>query len=150
MTATDKFKGFFEPIAASAPGVIYTQMSDADRVDRWLADSRSEETYPGVFVLRPKYSGSYDAVMTAYFDVVYYVFVRGALDDYELQDEAYQTAEKIVQHITQEIQHKAYEGECFFDFNNFKAEPVAYQLMDAAWGYEVRMRVGFVVNDILC
>jgi hypothetical protein len=150
MTVTDKFWFFFKPIAESAPGVVYTQMSDADRVDRWMADSRSEDTYPGVFVLRPKYTGSNDAVMTAYFDVVFYVFVRGDLDDYAMQDDAYQIAELIVQYIGKEVNHKSHEGECFFDFNSFKPEPVAYQMIDSAWGYEVRMKIGLLVNDIFC
>jgi len=150
MTITDRFWSFFQPIAQSADGVIYTQISDADRIDRWITDSASQDTYPGVFCLRPRYNGSDDAVMTTYFDVVFYVFVRGALDDYDAQDEAYTKAEEIVQHIVMELTHKKFDGECFFDFNKFKTEPVAYQVIDSVWGYEVRLQLGLIANDILC
>lgn len=149
-TPTDKFWAFFEPIVTAVPGVVYTGMSDGDRMDRFWADSRSEDTYPGVFVMRPKYKGSYDAVMTTYFTTTFYVMCQGDLNDYLSQDAAYHQSEEIVQQIEMAVQHKAYEGKCFFNFEDFYAEPIIYQMSDSAWGYEVKMKIGLIVNDIMC
>jgi hypothetical protein len=149
-TATDRFKEFFLPICEAAPGVIYTAMSDADRLDRFWAESRSEGVYPGVFVLRPKYKGWGEDLLIAYFDVIFYVFCEGDLNDYDSQDAAYKQAEEIVTHIAKELQHAGYEKRCFYTFADFKAEPVLYETVDSVWGYEVKVNFGLLVNDIVC
>lgn len=149
-TPTDKFNDFFMPICENTPGVMYSQMSDADRMDRFSAESRSGEVYPGVFVLRPKYRGSEDGLMIAYFETIFYVFCKGDLNDFESQDAAYQQAEEIVTHIGRELQHAGYAKDCFYSFNDFKAEPVIYQMPDSVWGYEVKVKIGLLVNDVMC
>ena len=52
---TKEFWNYFKPLCEQVEGIVYTTLSDGDRMERFLADSRSEDTYPGVFCLRPKY-----------------------------------------------------------------------------------------------
>jgi hypothetical protein len=150
MTATEKFWAFFKPIAQATPNVKYVMLSDADNMDRWLSDSRSEDTYPGVFVLRPRYKGSYDATMVTYFDVIFYVLTRGDLDSYEHQDEAFTISEAIATHILQQIQHIGFNYGCFYSFENTVVEPIIYRQHDAAWGYEIKLKIGLQANEIFC
>lgn len=155
MTPTDKFWAYFEPILEaqqSQHDVVKIQLSDADRMDRFVADSRSEDVYPGIFVMRPFYSGQLvdNALIYANFKVKFYVFLRGDLADYASQDTAYAGAEAIVQDIVKQVHHDARAWQVSFDMNSFKAEPVAYFVLDAAWGYEVELKIGIVVNELLC
>lgn len=155
MTPTEKFWAYFEPILQAQQaehGVVKIQLSDADRMDRFVADSRSEDVYPGIFVMRPFYSGQLvdNALIYTNFRVRFYVFLRGELDSYPSQDAAYTSAEQIMQDIVKQVHHDARAWQVSFDINSLKAEPVAYFVLDAAWGYEVEMKIGIVANDILC
>ena len=149
-TPTDKFKEFFLPICEAAPGVVFVQMSDAERMDRFSAESRSEDVYPGVFVLRPKIRGFEDGIMIGYFETIFYVFCQGDLNDFESQDAAYNQAEEIVTNIGKELQHAGFEKRCFYTFNDFRAEAVIYQMPDSVYGYEVKVKIGLQVNDVMC
>ncbi|MCA0229879.1 MAG: hypothetical protein LCH91_05405 [Bacteroidetes bacterium] len=153
MTATTKFEEYFSPILEeqkAANGVAKIQFSDADRMDRYIADSRSEDVYPGIFVMRPKYSGSLmdKAIMYSIFFVQFYVFVGGQLDNDASQDDAYNLSESIVSEIVKKVFADYREWKVYFDFNSLQVEPVAYFVLDAAWGYEVKMKIGIQVGDV--
>jgi len=155
MTATDKFWAYFSLILEAqraAHGVVKIQLSDADRMDRFVTDSRSEDVYPGIFVMRPFLKGKTtdNAMLFGNFKTKFYVFVKGDLDSYESQDAAYQLAETIAQDIVKQVQHDSRTYKCYFDLNTLKMEPVAYFVLDAAWGYEVEMTIGVTVNEIFC
>ena len=153
-TATNRLWNIFAPIAAAAPQVVYVMMSDAYRLDRWAADSRSEDVYPGVFLMRPRYVGTLD--MQAEFEVVFYVLVWGSLAlhqdadaAYNEQDAAYHQAEIIVTNIIQSLVHLGYEAKINYD-KRYNIEPIIYQEVDSVWGYEVKLRFGIPANDLIC
>jgi hypothetical protein len=150
MTPTERFWAYFREIAAVDLGGLYCQMSDADRLDRLTADSVSSDVFPGIFFMRPKQQG-YDensGLLCIQFDALFYVFVKGDLADYESQDAAYHTAELLITQLLRVLWNDSKEYKILFSLASYRAEPVAYQLMDACWGYEVRLRVGLPVNDL--
>lgn len=155
MTPTDKFWAYLLPILQTTQptrGVKYIGMSDADRLDRYLSDQRSEETYPGIFVIRPEYRGSFAdrANMFANFDTKIYVFCKAKAYDFTDQDQNYDLAEQICTDIVQLIQHDAFEGKCLFELNNAEWKPFIYNSTDSAVGYELNIKIGLWMNDVLC
>lgn len=152
-TPTNKFWAYLGPILKAAKGVEYVQLSDADRMDRINSDSRSRISYPAIFVIRPKYQGfdQNNGIVAAMFNVIFYVFCKAKPSDFELQDMAFEQAEQILGEVEQVIYHDSKTYNCLFDINSWQVEPVAYAIaVDAVWGYEVRMRLGIICNEILC
>lgn len=134
-------------------GIVYIQMSDSNGMDRLLGDSRSEDVYPGIYVVRPKYAGQLvdNHLMLARFDLILYVFVQGKPDSYESEDAAYAQAEKIVSQIVNKLQHDRFAGQNYMDFDTIRMEPVMYTTgMDSTYGYELKLKLGLAANQIFC
>lgn len=151
MTSTQKFWEYLKPILEDAePQTV--MLSDADRMDRLIESSRSEQMYPAVFVMRPAYQGQKmdNAVLVAMFHVQLFVLCRGTLDDYASQDAAYQQSEEILELIVQALQHDSLTYKCWFDFSGLKVEPVIYTTVDATYGYEVKLKCGIIANEQFC
>lgn len=149
-TPTERFWGYLEPTLQGIENVVYVQLSDGDRIDRLLADSQSQDVYPGVFVIRPKYGGMNENSGTLWhiFYTTAYVLVKASLSSYEDQDEAYAQAEVIATKMSNKIFQDSLESKVYFDFNSYTAEPVEYLTTDAAWGYEIKFKFGLPVNDL--
>lgn len=102
MTPTDNlFKSYLLPIMEAqkaANDVAYVEMSEGDGMDRMLEDSRSETVYPGIFLLRPKYTTRRidNFLLQAVFNTTFYVWVKGKLDDRVAQEAAYTKAKPSV------------------------------------------------------
>lgn len=133
-------------------GVVYTKMSDANGMQRMLEDGVSEDIYPGIFFFRPKVrlSRTDNHLVLSNFNVVFFVFVHGKLDDREIQDAAFAKAETIVTSIVQRLQLDERICVNFLDFNSVEFEPVSYLGSDAAYGYEVKMKIGLPSNQLFC
>lgn len=151
MTVTNAFWEYFKPILEETEPTSI-QMSDADRMDRLVENSRSEELYPAIFVMRPKYSGVKfdDAALVTMFNVRFFVLCQASLDDPTSQDLAYQQAEEIVQSVVQTLQHDSRSYKCYFDFSTFTAEPIIYTTVDATYGYEAILKCGIITNEQFC
>lgn len=156
-TPTDSiFWPYLEPLLErhrASGDITYIGMSDANGMDRLVESSRSEDVYPGIFVMRPKYIGNIidNAALIAQFDVLLFVFQNCQTDDYDNQDEAFNHAEYVVAEIVKDLQHHRFEGRNFFDFNSVRIEPVMYQTgVDSASGYELKLKLGLIANSILC
>jgi hypothetical protein len=134
-------------------GIEYIKMSDSNGMDRLLADSRSEDVYPGIYVLRPKYAGQLidNALMLARFDLTLFVFVRGDQDDYTKEDAAYEHAETVVGAIVRQLQHDKFVYKNYLDFDSIRIEPIMYMSgVDSAYGYELKMKLGLPANELFC
>ncbi|WP_254561799.1 hypothetical protein [Dyadobacter diqingensis] len=156
MTPTDNlFWDYIAPILETQKaekGVKYVKMSDGNGMDRLLEDSVSEDVYPGIFVLRPKYTTKYveSHILMVNFNTVFYVWCYPDKNDRESQDSAYTHAENIVATIINKLQHDERVCKNFLDFDSIQVEPVLYVSVDSAYGYEVKMKLGLVANHILC
>lgn len=157
MTPTDNiFWPYLLPILEeqkTTNGIVYIRMSDSNGMDRMLGDSRSEDVYPGIYVLRPKYTGQMieNALMIARFDLTLYAFVQGQPDDYELEDAAYAKAEMVVGAVVQRLQHDRFTYRNYMDFDSIRIEPIMYMSgVDAAYGYELKMKLGLAANEVFC
>lgn len=152
MTPTQRFYNYLQPILAATPGVATVTFSDGNRLDRLVESTVSREMYPACFFIRPKYQGhdENNGTLWARFSTIVYLFEKAALSDYAEQDAAYERCEAMVTSITQRLYHEAKLYRCLFDLNAFHAEPVEYQLLDSAWGYEVRLQIALPANDLWC
>ncbi|PQA59159.1 hypothetical protein [Siphonobacter curvatus] len=152
MTPTKRFWQYLKPILEAQHGVKYVKLSDGNRMDRLTADSVSTDVYPCVFAIRPKYQGT-DAnsgTLWARFSTILYIFEKADLNDYDDQDAAYDLSEFIATQIAQQLFHDSKDYRCLFDLNQYQAEPVEYQMLDAAWGYEVKLTISLPANDLFC
>ncbi|WP_266364182.1 hypothetical protein [Tellurirhabdus rosea] len=148
-TATQLFWSYFEPIAQATPGVNKVLLSDGDRMDRLVADSRSEDLYPVVFLLRPRWTGREMGGMdVAAFDVRFFVFVEASMAEDADQDRAYDDAERIASDIIRTIREGGRVYESVFDFDSLSIDPVRFVGMDTVWGVECRCKIGLAVNEI--
>ncbi|MCE7061250.1 hypothetical protein [Dyadobacter sp. CY343] len=150
-----KFWPYLSPILEAqkaANGVMYVEMSDANGLDRMMADSRSEDVYPGIFVFRPKYTTQLieNHLLVVNFNTQFYAWCKAGLDDRDEQDAAFDKAETILSAIIEKLQHDAREYRNYLDFNSISVEPVVYLGADAAYGYEVKMKLGLPANEIFC
>ncbi len=156
MTPTDDiFKPYLMPILEAqkvANGVTYVEMSEGNGMDRMLEDSRSENVYPGIFVLRPKWRTRRieNHILMVEFSTVFYVWCHGELDEREAQEQAYNKAETIVTAIIEKLQHDSRTYQNFLDFDSIQAEPVVYLGVDATYGYEVKLKLGLEANELFC
>lgn len=149
MSPTNIYWQYFRPIAEGIAQVKTVKLGDGGTVDRMTADSRSEDLYPCVFSLRPKYklhdNGAHQYL--AFFDVVFFVFVPADLDDYASQNAAFNEAEQIALTILQ--QFKADNNQhCLIDVNTIICDPVSLMTVDAVYAYEVRCKLGLEIAPI--
>lgn len=157
MTATDDlFWPYLLPILEEQKtenGITYIQMSDSNGMDRMLTDSRSEDVYPGIYVLRPTYAGSMvdNSLMIARFNLTLFTFIHSKMDEYSLVDAAFAKAEKTIGDIIKRLQHDRFSWKNYMDFDSIRIEPVMYMSgVDAACGYELNMKLGLPANEIFC
>lgn len=151
MTSTQQFWAYFKPILEDTEAQTVL-LSDADRMDRLIESSRSEEIYPAIFVMRPGYRGLKveNAALVAMFNVQLFVLCQGNIDNYDSQDAAFQQSEEIAELIVQALQHDSLTYKCWFDFSSLKMEPVVYTTVDATYGYEVMLKCGIIANEQFC
>lgn len=133
-------------------GVVYAQMSDGNGMDRMIEDTVSELVFPGIFVFRPKWSLQRveNHILMTNFNTQLYVWCKGKLDDRAAQDEAFARAETIVSSIILKLQHDSRQYKNFLDFDSVTSEPVVYLGAEAAYGYEVKLKLGLESNEIFC
>lgn len=148
---TQRFTAYLTPLLQSIAGVQYVGLSDGARIDRLLAESVSRPIYPCAFMIRPKYAGTdtKSGILWHRFHAIIYIFAQGSTSDYESQDAAYDTSERIATEALQKVFQDSLVYKCLFDFNDFQAEPIEYQTgVDATYGYEVKCVIGLPVNDL--
>lgn len=156
MTPTDSiFWPYISPILEAEKaknGVVYIQISDGNGMDRLMEDTVSEDVYPGIFVFRPQYSTKKieGHLLVAEFNTVFYVWCKEPDNTREDQDAAYKNAETIVTSIIQKLHHDSIEYKNYLEFDSIRMEPVMYVGVDAAYGYEVKMRLGLAANHLFC
>ena len=156
MTPTDSlFWPYLSPIFEAEKaknGVIYIQMSDGNGLDRLVEDTVSENVYPGIFVFRPQYSTKKieGHLLVSDFNTVFYVWCKEENNEREDQDKAYNQAETIVTSIIQKLHHDSLKYKNYLDFDSIRMEPVMFVGTDAAYGYEVKMRLGLAANNLFC
>lgn len=134
-------------------GIEYIQMSDANGMDRLLADSRSENIYPGIFVLRPKYAGVMvdNAMMLARFEATVLCFKRAKIDDYDQEDAALDFTEQVLSDVVKDLVHDMRQYKNYLDFDSLRMEPVMYNTgVDAGYGYELKIKLALPANHIFC
>jgi hypothetical protein len=152
MTCTGQFWEFFRPLAESVPGVTTVKRSGGDKMDRLLAASRAEDIYPAIFLLRPKYSiennGADNSV--AWFDATYYVICSGQMDEDEAEDLAFDQAEQMATELSVNIREQADDYLVLIDpAAKIFMEPISLITSEATFGYEVRFRIGLMVNSTI-
>jgi hypothetical protein len=148
---TEQFWEYLEPILTDLPGVAKVMLSDAERMDRLSAASRSEDIYPAIFVMRPRYRGE-DANTGVYvwqFWATLYIFLTAPLDDDAAQDTAYTQAEGMAMTLLRRLNMDGKAYNAMFDMNSFEAEPVIYKTLDATFGYEIKFKFGLFANELV-
>lgn len=157
MTPTDNiFWPYLLPILEEQKtenGIQYIKLSDSNGMDRMLADSRSEDVYPGIYVLRPKYAGQLieNALTVARFDLTLFVFIQADHSNYTNEDAAYSYAEKVVGAVVKQLQHDRFVSKNYMDFDSIRIEPIMYMSgVDSAYGYELKMKLGLPANEVFC
>ena len=151
MTATDIFWDYFQPIARDIADVRHVSLSDGDRMERLIANSVSENIYPAVFVLRPKYrpfdtgAGHFYAI----FDVTFFVFCQSNVGETDSQDIAFDQAETIALAVLHQLRqdHLATE-KVDFEYGSAHMEPVTMMTLDSTQGYEVKLKLGLEAYQI--
>lgn len=149
MSPTNIYWDYFKPIAEAIEGVTTVKFGDGATIDRMTADSRSEDIYPCVFGLRPKYKLHDNGAQQylAFFESVFFVFVPAPLDDYEAQDAAYDQAESIALAILQQFKLDNNQ-QCLIDINTVTCEPVSLMTVDPVNAYEVRCKLALEIAPI--
>ncbi|WP_020603139.1 hypothetical protein [Spirosoma spitsbergense] len=149
MTCTNLFWDFFKPLAQSVPGVNTVSQSGGDKMDRLIANSRSEDLYPAVFLLRPKYSTEDNGagLSMAWFDATFYVVCAGNMSDELDEDRAFDEAEQMATGIAATIRSQEDNYTVLIDpLAKTFMEPVSMVTLEASYGYEVRFRIGLMIN----
>lgn len=150
MTCTDTFWKFFKEQAEAVPGVNTVNRSGGDKMDRLLASSRSEDIYPACFLLRPKYSvGDNGAGATvAWFDAMFYLVCQTDTASDEAEDAAFDEAEQMATVLWAMIRNQQDDYRVYIEpETKIFLEPVTLVGVDATAGYEVKIRVGLMVNQ---
>lgn len=131
-------------------GVVYIKMSDGNGMDRMIADSASENVYPAIFTMLPKYTTKKieNHILLVEFNTLFYVWVRPDENTEEAQDQAYAKAEKIATQIIKRLQRENRSYQNFMEFDSIHMEPVLHLSMDAVYGYEVRLRLELPGNEL--
>lgn len=149
-TPTDRFWAYLEPILKNISGVEFIQLSDGNRMDRLISSSVSLNTYPCIYVIRPKVRGfdTNSGTVWKKFQTIIYIFEKADLSDYEDQDRAYSLAERMGTELDTHLFKESKTYKCLYDMNEFEAEPIEYQTLDAAFGYEIKCSFCLPVNDL--
>ncbi|GAB3790205.1 hypothetical protein GCM10028818_59990 [Spirosoma horti] len=152
MSATKELWDYLKPTCEQVEGVVYTMLSDGNRWERVLADSRSTDVYPGVFCLRPKYklvNNGAEQVL-GWFDVTFFIFCHcKRLGDYEAEDAAFDEAERIALDIYKLLEAQDGKEILFDEGKPLLMEPVSWITIDAVYGYEVKVKFALPVNSVL-
>lgn len=130
--------------------VAYIKLSDGNGMDRMIADSASETVYPAIFTMLPKYTTKKieNHLLMVEFNTLFYVWCHPEQSSEQAQDQAYAQAEKIATEIIKKLQKDNREYKNFLEFDSIHMEPVLHLSMDAAYGYEVRLRLGLAGNEL--
>lgn len=152
MTATDVFWDYLKPKCLSIDGVVYAELSDAERLDRMREDSVSQVIYPGIFVIRPRYKGSDNnaGYLQAKFDTLLYISVKTESNDRASEDAGLDLAEIISIELEKLIRHSPEFDEGNFEFSSWTAEPIKFLGLDSCVGYEVRFTLKLDVSSVFC
>lgn len=152
MTATDVFWDYLKPKCLSIEGVVYTELSDAERLDRMREDSVEKVIYPGIFVIRPRYKGADNnaGYLQAKFDALLYVSVKTDANDRASEDEGFELAERISVDLEKLIRHSPEFDEGNFEFSSWQAEPIKFLGLDSSVGYEIRFTLKLDVSSVFC
>ncbi len=157
MTATETFKEFIGNIVAQLPAIKTVIHSDGEGIDAFLSNSENE--YPALCFVRPNYkhfdNGSYGYY--TYFDVSMFCFAKTQITDYGTDDALarsqgdFDAAEQIVTDIAKKLNQYNRERVIPIEFslNDWAAEPVQSMNTDAAYGYNVRFRIGLPTSNQL-
>ena len=152
-TCTTSFWNFFNPLAGSVPGINTVNRSGGDKMDRLLSISRSQDIYPAAFLLRPKYSleDNGAGLSIAWFDATYYVICVGDMSSDVDEDVAFDEAERLATAICAKIQQSPdTDYKVIIDpAQKIFLEPITMVTLEASYGYEVRIKVGLMVNSEL-
>ena len=141
----------------AVPEIKYCEMSDgANALDKWEADSRGQDVYPGVYLLRPKYSPrrSRSGIMLCVFSYQFRVGVQRHNDNAASANSALNEAETYAAKIQSNMLHWAethYGGIMKeYIYQNELYEPMRLTELDPdyVWGYEVSGQVGIPVHDL--
>ncbi|GAB3753976.1 hypothetical protein [Spirosoma pomorum] len=150
-TATKLFEDYFKSTAEGIDGVQSVRQSDGKSMERLLAASVNEAIYPAVFVMRPKYKPFNNGAeqYVAFFEVVFYVFCQCDQSDEASEDAAFDQAETVALAILKQMRLDHQEtDQVEFDYNTAVLEPVSMMTLDSTKGYEVKLNIGLVANDI--
>lgn len=150
MTCTEQFWQYFKAVAESVPGVGTVHRSGGDKMDRLLANSHSEDIYPAVFLLRPKYNleDNGAGLTLAWFDATYYVICVGDMSDEADEDAAFDQAEQLATELSIKLYDHENEYGVYVDpSTRIFMEPVTMLTLEASYGYEVRFRIGLMANE---
>lgn len=122
-------------------------MADSERMDRFTSASVSQEVYPGMFFLRPKYKLLDNGASQTYavFESVFYVLVKAPQDDWDGQDNALNLAEDLGSTMVKKL-YDDLHGQ--FELKSVTMEPVLMVTLDFAMGYEVRCKLALETAGI--
>ncbi|UHG90108.1 hypothetical protein [Spirosoma oryzicola] len=150
-TATNIFWQYFRSVSENTENVLSVSQSNGERMERLLAASVNEPIYPAVFAMRPKYKPFDNGAdqYSIFFEAVFYVFCQSEQGNQESEDMAFDQAEAISLAILQQfkLDHQTTEG-VDFDYNTAHLEPVTMMTLDSTAGYEVKLKIGLVANDL--
>lgn len=152
-TCTTLFWDFFKPVAESVDGINTVNRSGGDKMDRLLGNSRSEDIYPAAFLLRPKYhiEDNGAGLSTAWFDTTFYVICVGDPSDEYDEDLAFDQAEELATDLAVKLQGAHETNHLVVAAPEVKVfmEPVSMVTLEASYGYEVKLRIGLMVNSVI-
>ncbi|KAB7728024.1 hypothetical protein F5984_19915 [Rudanella paleaurantiibacter] len=151
MIATTLLWEYFRPIAEGLDGVVYVGQSDAAKMERLVTESMTEEIYPAVFLMRPRYrpidNGADNQV--AEFNVIFYVLCQAVNDSEENVDAAFDQAEELALSILRQFRQDHRETAFVdFDYSSAMLEPIQMMTLDTAMGYEVKCKISLIANEI--
>ncbi|MGF7217479.1 hypothetical protein GGR92_003653 [Spirosoma lacussanchae] len=149
MTSTQQFWQFFKALADAVPGMKTVTRSGGDKMDRLLGSTRSEDIYPATFLLRPKYSLEENGagLVTAWFDATYYVLCSAQMGEEADEDSAFDEAERLASTLSVLIRQQEDGYKTLIDpMAKVFMEPIQMVNGEASFGYEVRQRIGLMVN----
>ena len=157
MTPTEKFWNYLQPIFVAQPGVVFADMSEAQQLEKWWAKSRSQNLYPGVFLLRPTIETIWNGTFVeGKANLIFYVMIKAQTKSEGSQAEALDQAEAIAVGVLKTIHHDSLaptpQKPVFYRLKS-KIEPVSYAetgMVDAVWGVEVRTELTLGLSDVLC
>ncbi len=163
MTPTEKYWNFIQQIANQIPAIRKKVLADGDGLDRFVESTVSEDMYPCLLSIRPRYRASDNGMgmFFAYFEAKIYIVCKTQINDYGTDDlyarvdGDYNNAETLATELGSKINHynRDRTTDPFgieFSFNDWSAEPVQFLTTDNCVGYEITFRIGLPAADVLC